>query len=88
MIKCSIIFNVLKSYEVIKRQVLLYERILPDNFEVIFVDNGSKPEIKIPKGLKKKLVLCIQKIIDLGHNLLPETLDLHVLKENILYSVI
>ena len=39
--KCSIVFNVLESYEVVRRQVLYMSRIVPREWEIIIVDDGS-----------------------------------------------
>jgi len=59
--KCSLVFNVLESYEVVKRQALLYERILPEDFEVIFVDDGSQPPLEIPSSITKNIKVIATK---------------------------
>jgi glycosyltransferase involved in cell wall biosynthesis len=42
----SIIIPVLNSHEVVRRQVLHFEKMdIPDDVEIIFVDDGSTPEI-------------------------------------------
>lgn len=42
----SIIFNVLESYEVVKKHILHFKKMpLPEGVEVIFVDDGSIPSI-------------------------------------------
>lgn len=42
----SVIFNVLESYEVVRRHILFFQKMpLPDGVEVIFVDDGSQPSI-------------------------------------------
>ncbi len=44
--KLSIIFPVLDSHEVVRRQVLHFNRMnLPDDVEIIFIDDGSKPAL-------------------------------------------
>lgn len=46
--KCSIIIPVLESYEAIKRQILYMNTLkIPDNFEIIMVDDGSEPAIQV-----------------------------------------
>lgn len=45
--KCSIIYNVLESYEIVRRQILHMSRIVPKDWEVIIVDDGSDPPIII-----------------------------------------
>jgi glycosyltransferase involved in cell wall biosynthesis len=45
--KVSIVHAVLNSHEIVKRQLLHYGKLgLPDDVEVIIVDDGSEPEIK------------------------------------------
>lgn len=43
--KVSIITAILNSQEIVRRQLLYYNKILPDDVEVIFVDDGSDPPI-------------------------------------------
>jgi len=40
-IKCSIVIPVLQSYEPLRRQLLYFEQFLPDDWEVIVMDDGS-----------------------------------------------
>lgn len=48
----SIIIPVLNSHEVVRRQVLHFEQMgLPDDVEVIFVDDGSTPPIETTSPL-------------------------------------
>ena len=48
MNKVALIFPVLQSYNVVERQVLYMNRLnLPDNWQVVFVDDGSIPPIDI-----------------------------------------
>ena len=56
--KCSIIYNVLESYEVVRRQILYMSRIVPRDWEVIIVDDGSVPPITIekPDSLDLKII--------------------------------
>lgn len=52
MIKLSIIHPVLNSHEVIRRQLIHYEKQnLPDDVEIIIVDDGSDPPL-VNNGLK------------------------------------
>jgi glycosyltransferase involved in cell wall biosynthesis len=53
MDKCvSIIIPVLNSHEVVRRQILHYEKMgLPDDVELIFVDDGSDPPIEISSSI-------------------------------------
>lgn len=51
--KLSIIHPVLNSHEVVRRQILHYEKIgLPDDVELILVDDGSSPIISVETTLK------------------------------------
>ena len=51
--KVSVIIPVLNSHEVVRRQVLHFEQMnLPDDVEVIMVDDGSTPPIEVPTTLK------------------------------------
>jgi len=53
-VKISIVVAILDSYEIAKRQILHYNRMdLPDDVEVIFIDDGSLPPLNfdsIPKN--------------------------------------
>ena len=45
--KVSIITAVLNSHEIVRRQILHYEKMnLPDDVEIIFMDDGSVPKLK------------------------------------------
>jgi len=44
-IKCSIVISVLESYAVVSRQLKHFNRILPDDWELILMDDGSEPSI-------------------------------------------
>lgn len=44
-IKLSIVIPVLNSHEVVRRQVLHFDRFIKDDTELIIVDDGSEPEI-------------------------------------------
>lgn len=49
MIKVSVVMNVLNSHEVVRRQIEYYKKMgLPNNIEVIFVDDGSNPPLSFP----------------------------------------
>jgi glycosyltransferase involved in cell wall biosynthesis len=51
--KVSIIIPVLNSHEIARRQVLHFEKMdLPDDVEIIMVDDGSVPEIEVHTTLK------------------------------------
>jgi len=44
--KVSIVIAILESYEVVRRQMLWFKKMnLPDDVEIIFVDDGSDPPI-------------------------------------------
>ena len=49
--KCSIIISVLDSHEILRRQLLHFERIMPANFELIIMDDGSE----VPLSNSRKL---------------------------------
>lgn len=42
----SIIISALESYSVVARQILYFDRILPDDWELIIMDDGSDPSIR------------------------------------------
>ena len=51
--KLSIITPVYNSHEILRRQILHYERMnLPDDVEIIFVDDGSDPPLSFCNMLK------------------------------------
>lgn len=51
--KVSIIHPVLNSHEVVRRQILHYEKMgLPDDVELILVDDGSEPAIEVQTTIK------------------------------------
>ena len=52
--KVSIVSAVLDSHEVVRRQILHFKKMdLPDDVEIIFVDDGSNPPLAFPDcGLK------------------------------------
>lgn len=53
MIKVSVIIPVLNSHEVVRRQILHFEKMdLPDDVEIIMVDDGSDPPIEVNTTLK------------------------------------
>jgi predicted glycosyltransferase involved in capsule biosynthesis len=62
--KLSLIVNVLESYEIVRRQLLHLERIVPPGCEVIVVDDGSVPSLQetcdaVPKTFPFRLY-CTQ----------------------------
>ena len=47
--KLSIIISVLNSHEIVRRQTLYFEKMgLPDDVEVLFIDDGSNPPLQSP----------------------------------------
>lgn len=46
---CSIIISVLESYEVVRRQCLHLQGIVPADWEVILLDDGSDPPLAFPE---------------------------------------
>lgn len=55
--RLSIIIPVLNSHEVVRRQLLHFERIgLPDDTELILVDDGSDPPIENTSSLPVKIL--------------------------------
>jgi len=58
-IKYSYIVTCLRSYEVAVDQIRWLSQILPDTWELIFVDDGSDPPIEIPSVQPKNtVVIC------------------------------
>lgn len=56
MIRLSIIFTVYNSHEVVKRQIKHFKRMdLPDDIEIIIMDDESNPPLEIPKHGPKNL---------------------------------
>lgn len=55
--KVSIIIPILNSHEIVRRQVLHFEKMgLPEDVELIFVDDGSDPPIEIDTKLPLTLI--------------------------------
>jgi len=51
--RVSIIIPVLNSHEVVRRQILHFEKMgLPDDVELILVDDGSTPPIQVETSIK------------------------------------
>jgi len=51
-LKISIITAILNSPEIVRRQILHYRKLnLPDDIEIIFVDDGSDPPLEDPGNL-------------------------------------
>lgn len=48
---------VLESYSMAQKQIRLLSQILPESWELIFVDDGSVPSIPIPETVHKNFVL-------------------------------
>lgn len=56
--KVSIIIPILNSHEIVRRQLIHFERIgIPEDVELILVDDGSDPPIKIREDLPFKVTL-------------------------------
>ena len=56
--KVSIVTAILNSHEIVRRQILYYNSLrLPDDVEVIFIDDGSKPPIQVFLATNFKLRL-------------------------------
>jgi len=60
---CTMLVCVLESYEVVKRQVQYWKSLnFPEGFEIMMMDDGSKPPIKVDtNGLKCKFTLIREK---------------------------
>lgn len=51
--KLSIVIAVLNSHEIVRRQILHYEKMgLPDDIEILFIDDGSYPALQSDTTLK------------------------------------
>jgi len=51
--KLSIVIAVLNSHEIVRRQILYYEKMdIPDGVEILFIDDGSNPPITSDTKLK------------------------------------
>jgi len=51
--RLSIIISILNSHEIVRRQILYFEKMnLPDDVELIFVDDGSDPPLSFDTKLK------------------------------------
>lgn len=57
MITHSFVMSVLESYSMAQKQIRLLSHILPKNWELIFVDDGSVPPIPIPDEVHENFVL-------------------------------
>jgi len=53
MIKLSLIISILNSQEIVRRQLLHFEKMnLPDDIEIILIDDGSDPPLDFTSNLK------------------------------------
>jgi glycosyltransferase involved in cell wall biosynthesis len=51
--KLSIVIPILNSHEIVRRQILYYEKMdIPDGVEILFIDDGSDPPITSETKLK------------------------------------
>jgi glycosyltransferase involved in cell wall biosynthesis len=55
-IKLSICIPVLDSHEVVRRQILHFEKFLKDDTEVIIVDDGSNPPLKCDTNINISII--------------------------------
>jgi glycosyltransferase involved in cell wall biosynthesis len=54
-VRASIVIAVLDSHEIVRRQILHWEKLnLPDDVEILLVDDGSNPPLSIPDGCELK----------------------------------
>ena len=52
-VKLSLIIAILDSHEIVRRYMLYLRNLnLPDNIEIIFVDDGSYPALRTDDSLK------------------------------------
>jgi glycosyltransferase involved in cell wall biosynthesis len=56
-IQFSYIVTCLESYEVAEQQIRWLSQIIPETWELIFVDDGSNPPIKIPSVTPKNTII-------------------------------
>jgi hypothetical protein len=56
-ISCSLVISVLESYDIVRRQCRHFKAIVPDNWEVILLDDGSRPPLGIPSDRPRALTL-------------------------------
>lgn len=62
--KLSIVLPVLNSHEVVRRQLLHFEKIgVPDDVEILIIDDGSEPPLSFPE-FEKTLPLTIHQTND------------------------
>lgn len=55
MLKVSIVISILNSHEVVRRQIKYFKSLdLPDDAEIVFIDDGSDPPLKFdtPENLR------------------------------------
>ena len=76
--KVSIITAILNSHEIVRRQYLYYEKMnLPEDVEVVWVDDGSDSPIRFLSGESGKIDLCEDANFNLSiyetHDKLPWT---------------
>ncbi len=56
--KVSIVVPVLNSHEIVRRQLLFFSRMgLPDDVEIVYVDDGSVPPIRYPSYSLRNLFI-------------------------------
>lgn len=55
--KLSIIISILNSHEIVRRQLLHFKKMdLPDDVEIIFIDDGSDPPLIYDNGLRNFII--------------------------------
>ncbi len=54
-IQASLIIPVLDSHEIVRRQLMYFNQIIPTDWEVILLDDGSEPSLQAPSGVRYAL---------------------------------
>jgi glycosyltransferase involved in cell wall biosynthesis len=71
--KLSIVITILNSHEIVRRQILHYEKMnLPEEVEIIFIDDGSDPPLRFDTSLKNFFIYPTNDFrpwtVELGRN--------------------
>ena len=56
-IHCSLVISVLASYDVVRRQCRYLKTSLPDDWELVLLDDGSQPPIPMPETRPRHFTL-------------------------------
>ena len=59
--RCSLIVAVLESYEIVRKQCLWWAQCLPDDWEVILLDDGSQPPLDVPNVVPRHFSLVLTR---------------------------